>query len=72
MRANYEPKKVIDESLPATAPSAHSGFSKGSLSLYVIIIIIIIIIETSVCDNNHSLTILTQVVAMAQRENCAI
>ena len=24
---------------------------------------------TSVCDNNHSLTILAQVVTMAQREN---
>ena len=66
MRANYELKKVIDDiSLPAAAPSAHSVFSKGSLGLYVMIITI----GTSVCDNNHSLTILTQVVAMAQREN---
>ena len=65
MRANYEPKKVIDESLPATA---HSGFSKGSLGLYVIKIIII----ASVFDNNHSLTIVTQVVEMAQRENRAL
>ena len=57
MRANYEPKKFIDKSLPATAPSAHSSFGKGSQGLYVIIIIIIIIIiGTSVCDNNHSLT----------------
>ena len=68
MRANYEPKKVIDESLPAIAPSAHSGSSKGSLGLYVIKIII----GTSVCHNKHSLTILTQVVVMAQRENLAI
>ena len=30
----------IDESLPATAPSAHSGFSKGRLGLHVMIIII--------------------------------
>ena len=58
----------MDESLPATAPSADSGFSKGSLGLYVIKIII----GTSVCDNKHSLTIVTQVVAMAQRENCAL
>ena len=63
MRAIYEPKKVIDESLPETAPSPHSGFSKGSLGLYVIIVII----GTSVCDNNHSLTIVTQVVAMVLR-----
>ena len=62
MRANYELKKVTDESLPATVPSAHSGFGKGSLGLYVIKIIII---GTSVWDNNHSLTIVTQVVAMA-------
>ena len=33
-------QKVIDESLPATAPSAHSGFSKGRLGLHVMIIII--------------------------------
>ena len=33
-------KKVIDESLPATAPSALSGFSKGRLCLYVMMIII--------------------------------
>ena len=32
--------KVIDESLPATAPSAHSGFRKGRLGLHVMIIII--------------------------------
>ena len=64
MRANYELKNVTDESLPATAPSAHSGFGKGSLGLYVIKIII----GTSVCDNNHSLTIVTQVVAMTQRK----
>ena len=30
-------QKVIDESLPATAPSAHSGFSKGRPCLQVII-----------------------------------
>ena len=30
----------MDESLPATAPPTHSGFSKGNLSLYVIIMII--------------------------------
>ena len=68
MRANYELKKVTDESLPATAPSAHSGFGKGSLGLYVIKIII----GTSVCDNNHGLIIVTQVAAMAQKENCAL
>ena len=33
-------KKAIDESLPATAPSAHSGFSKGRLGIYVMTIII--------------------------------
>ena len=33
-------QKVIDKSLPATAPSAHSGFSKGRPCLDVIIIII--------------------------------
>ena len=33
-------QNVIDESLPATAPSAHSGFSKGRLGLHVMIIII--------------------------------
>ena len=33
-------QKVIDESLPATAPSAHSGFSKGRPCLHVMIIII--------------------------------
>ena len=37
-------QKVTDESLPATAPSAHSGFSKGRLRLHVMIIMI----ETSV------------------------
>ena len=30
--------KFIDESLPATAPSAHSGFSKGKLGIYVVLI----------------------------------
>ena len=33
-------QKVTDESLPATAPSAHSGFSKGMPCLHVMIIII--------------------------------
>ena len=33
-------QKAIDESLPATAPSAHSGFSKGRPCLHVTIIII--------------------------------
>ena len=33
-------QKVTDESLPATAPSAHSGFSKGRPCLHVMIIII--------------------------------
>ena len=33
-------QKVIDESLPTTAPSAHSGFSKGRICLHVMIIII--------------------------------
>ena len=32
--------KAIDESLPATAPSTYSGFSKGSPCLHVMIIII--------------------------------
>ena len=32
--------KFVDESLPATAPSAHSGFSKGRPCLHVMIIII--------------------------------
>ena len=60
--------KVIGESLPATVPSAHSGFSKGSLGLYVVIIII----RTSVCDQNHALSIRLQVVAMAKWENRAL
>ena len=34
-------QKIIDESLPATAPTAHSGFSKGRLGLDVMIIIIL-------------------------------
>ena len=66
MRANYELKKVTDESLPVAAPSAHSGFGKGSLGLGLYVIKIII--GTSVCDNNHSLIIVTQVVAMAQKK----
>ena len=33
-------QKVIDESLQATAPSTHSGFSKGRPCLHVMIIII--------------------------------
>ena len=33
-------QKVIDESLPATAPSAHSGFSKGRPCLHTMIVII--------------------------------
>ena len=33
-------QKVIDKSLPATAPSALSGFSKGRSCLHVMIIII--------------------------------
>ena len=33
-------QKFIDESLPATALSAHSGLSKGRLGLHVMIIII--------------------------------
>ena len=37
-------QKVIDESLPATAPSAHSGFGKDRLGLHVMMMIIIIII----------------------------
>ena len=48
MRAN-EAKTNLGESLPATAPSVHSGFSKGSLGLSVLIVII----GTSVCDKNH-------------------
>ena len=39
-------QKVTEESLPATAPSAHSGFNRGSLGLCAIVIII----ETSVCE----------------------
>ena len=34
------PKKVTDKSLPATAPSGHSSFSKGRLALHVMLIII--------------------------------
>ena len=57
----------MDESLPATAPTAHSGFSKGNLGLHVIITI-----GTSVCDKSHSLTISTSVIVMAQQEkSCA-
>ena len=48
--------KIIDESLPATAPPDHLGFRKGSLSLYVITVI-----GTFVCDKNHSLTVTTPV-----------
>ena len=57
MRAN-ELKKVMDESLPATSASAHSGFSKGSLGLYVI--------GTSVRDKKHSLNFKWQVMTEAQ------
>ena len=39
-------QKVTDASLPSTAPSAHSGFSKGRPCLHVMIIII----QTSVYD----------------------
>ena len=39
-------QKVIDESLPATAPSAHSGFSKGRPCLHLMIMKK----YTSVCD----------------------
>ena len=61
--------KVIDESLPSTAPSAHLGLSKASQGLYVIIVII----GTSVSDENHSLTFSTsQVRAMAQWDNHAL
>ena len=54
-------QNVIDESLPATAPSAHSGFSKGRLGLYVMIIII----QTFVYNFFHG-------EAMAQKENRAL
>ena len=54
-------QKKFNKSLP----SAHSGFSKGSLGPYVMIIIII----SCVCDNNHGLTIVTQLVGMARRGN---
>ena len=33
-------QKVVDESLPATAPSAHSGFNTGRPCLHVMLIII--------------------------------
>ena len=55
----------MDKSLPATAASAHSGFSKGTLGLYLIII------GTSICDQKYSLTIKAQVVAMALSDNRA-
>ena len=58
----------MDESLPATAPSAHPGFSKGSLGPHVTIIMI----GTSVCNKNHSLTMISQVVAMTQWDNPAL
>ena len=58
-------QKSYRQTLPVTAPSAHSDFSKGSLGLYVIIIIIVVV-GTSVFDKNHSLTNRTQGVAMAQ------
>ena len=64
MRANYEPEK-LETNLCQQQLHQHTGFSKGSLGLYVIKILI----GTSVCGNKHSLTIVTQVVAMAQREN---
>ena len=68
MRAN-EPKIVIDESLPVTAPPAHSGFSKGSLGLYGMVIIIT---ERSVCDENHSQTRNTSCDDGAEGKPCAI
>ena len=52
--------KVINESLPTTAPSSNSGFSKGSLGLYVMIIIITSVIKKA------SITIVTQAVLMVQ------
>ena len=42
--ARAGPKKVVDEFLPATAPSAHSGFSKGRPCIHLMIIIIIVVI----------------------------
>ena len=59
---------MIDKSLPATAPSSHSGFSKGSPGPYVMMIIT----GTFVCDKNHSLTIESQIVAMAQWDDRAV
>ena len=53
---------------PIFASHSSISFSKGSLSLYVIKILI----GTSVCDNKHSLTIVTQVVGMAQREKSCV
>ena len=58
----------MDESLPVTAQSADSGFSKGSLAFYVIITEV----GTSVCDKNHSLAIKAQVVALEQWEDSAL
>ena len=57
--------------------ASHSSISslrlqKGSLGLYVIIIIIITITGTYVCDQNHSLTTNSRVVAMVQWENRAL
>ena len=65
MRANYEPKKLKTN---LCQPQLHHASAKGSLGLCVIEIKIV----TSVCDNNHSLTIVTQVLAMAQREDCTL
>ena len=65
MRANYEPKKLETNLCQPQLHQLTQASAKGSLGLRVVKIIIV----TSVCDNNHSLTIVTEVVAMVQREN---
>ena len=65
MRANYEPKKLWTNLCQPQLHQLTQASAKGSLGLYVIKIIIV----TSVCDNNHSLTIVIQVVVMVQRDN---
>ena len=61
-------QKVIEESLPATAPPGHSFFSKGRLGLYVIVIII----GTSVIRTTVSPLKITSRGDGAMETSCAI
>ena len=68
VQLSFNPHKVIDESLLATATSADSGFNKGSLGPYVIIMLT----GKAVYGKTYSLTIKPLQVAMAQWENLAL